>query len=197
MTVSASGTPAGTTTGTRADVRSSTRAVTGSPTLLGVAAGLSLVAAATHLWVVPEHLEEWPAAGVFFVALAVAQLALAGALLRRPGPRLVEAACLGTVGLVVFYVLTRTVDLPFLPAIGGHPASHLPVAWGIGNGVPIFPGDGIEDVGAPDLVCLVAELATVALLTAVLPRAARRRATNLMGLVAVALLALRYVGVLG
>ncbi len=165
--------------------------------VLAAAAGCSLVAAATHLYVVPEHAEEWPAAAVFFVVLTVLQLGLAAVLLRRPGPRLLESAVLATVGLVVFYVLTRTVDLPLLPPLGAHGASHLPVAWGIGNGVPVFPGEGVEEVGAPDLVCLVAELATVVLLVGVLPPAARRRVGNAAAAAALLLVALRVAGVPG
>jgi hypothetical protein len=165
--------------------------------VLATAAGCSLVAAATHLYVVPEHAEEWPAAAVFFVVLAVLQLGLAAVLLRRPGPRLLEPAAHATVGLVVFYVLTRTVDLPLLPPLGAHGASHLPVAWGIGNGVPVFPGEGVEEVGTPDLVCLGAELATVVLLAGLLPPAARRRVVNVAVAAALVLVALRVAGVPG
>ena len=165
--------------------------------VLATAAGCSLVAAATHLYVVPEHAEEWPAAAVFFVVLTVLQVVLAAALLRRPGPRVLESAVLATVGLVVFYVLTRTVDLPLLPPLGTHAASHLPVAWGIGNGVPVFPGEGVEEAGTPDLVCLGAELATVVLLVGVLPPAARRRVGNVAVAAALVLVTLRVVGVQG
>ncbi len=37
------------------------------------AAALSLVAALEHLWVVPQHFEEWWGYGAFFLASAVAQ----------------------------------------------------------------------------------------------------------------------------
>jgi hypothetical protein len=39
--------------------------------------------AAIHLAVVPEHAEEWPAAAAFFVVLALVEVALAVAALRR------------------------------------------------------------------------------------------------------------------
>ncbi len=39
---------------------------------LHAAAALWLLAAAMHLWVVPEHLGEWWGYGTFFAALAVA-----------------------------------------------------------------------------------------------------------------------------
>ena len=37
------------------------------------AAALSLLAATIHLWVAPDHLEEWWGYGAFFVVLATAQ----------------------------------------------------------------------------------------------------------------------------
>ncbi len=49
---------------------------------LVLAAGL-LGSAAIHLLVVPEHLIEWPAAGVFFVLLAAAEIVAAGLVLTR------------------------------------------------------------------------------------------------------------------
>ena len=52
--------------------------------ILYAAAALSLVAALVHLWVTPEHLEEWWGYGAFFVVLAVAQGLCALVLLRRP-----------------------------------------------------------------------------------------------------------------
>lgn len=154
----------------------------------------SLVAATTHLWVVPEHRAEWPPAAVFFVVVAGLQLALAWRARRPLGGLVVAAGLLGTVGLLVFYVATRTVALPFLPA---HGAEHLPVAWGVGNGVPIFPEDRIEAVGAPDLVCLAAELATIAALCALSTPTARRVATNGLLVLGLGMLTLRLVGVLG
>jgi hypothetical protein len=163
---------------------------------LWVAAACSLVAAVTHLWVVPEHLEEWWPAALFFVVLAVAQLALSGLLLLRPTTALLGSAVVGTLGLVAFYVLTRTVDLPLLPNHGAHAASDLPVAWGVGNGVPVYPGAGLEEVGRPDLLCLAAELVMVTALVAVLPPRARRWTTDLAMLLGGALLALRASGVL-
>ena len=154
----------------------------------------SLLAAATHLWVVPEHRAEWPPAAIFFVVVTVLQVALAWWTHRSPSPLVVTAGLVGTVGLLVFYVLTRTVALPFLPA---HGAEHLPVAWGVGNGIPIFPEDRIEAVGLPDMVCLVAELVTVAALCSLAAPSVRRAATNGLLLLGVSLLALRLVGVLG
>jgi len=159
-----------------------------------VAAGSALVAALTHVWVIPEHLTEWLPAAVFFVVVSVGQLVLAWLLRRPPSAAIVTLGLLGTIGLVVFYVMTRTVDLPFLPA--AH-AEHLPTAWGIGNGIPIFPGDRMEEVGVPDLVCLAAELVTIGALCALATPVVRRTVTSGLFAIGVAMLVLRLVGPLG
>jgi hypothetical protein len=156
-----------------------------------VAVGSVLVGAAAHVWVIPEHLAEWLPAGVFFVVVSVGQVALAWRLRRSPSGTVLAAGLLGTIGLVVFYVMTRTVDLPFLPA---EHAEHLPTAWGIGNGIPIFPGDRIEEVGVPDLVCLAAELVTVSALCALTTPGVRRTVTSGLFALGVAMLVLRLVG---
>jgi hypothetical protein len=160
----------------------------------GVASVGAIVAALTHLWVIPEHLAEWPPAAVFFAVLTVLQLGLAWLVRRRPAPAVVLLGLAGTVGLVIFYVATRTLDLPFLPA---HGAEHLPVAWGVGNGIPVFPGDRIEEVGVADVVCLVAELATVAALVALTTSGVRRLLTNALLGLGILMLVLRVGGVLG
>ena len=41
--------------------------------VLYAAAALSLLAALIHLWVTPEHLEEWWGYGAFFLVTALAQ----------------------------------------------------------------------------------------------------------------------------
>ncbi len=175
--------------------RTQVQGTTREQVVRAVAAGASLVAALTHFWVVPEHLGEWLPAAVFFVVVGVAQLVLAWVLRHPVGPGVVGVAGAGTIGLVVLYVASRTVDLPFVP--GAHDVSHAPIAWGIGNGVPVFPGQGIEEVGVPDMVCLGAELVLVAALTALAPPALRRLATNAVFGIALVMLALRLVGVLG
>jgi hypothetical protein len=58
-------------------VRSSAAKPTGtasSDRTLYAAASLSLAAALIHLWVMPEHFEEWWGYGTFFLATAAAQL---------------------------------------------------------------------------------------------------------------------------
>jgi hypothetical protein len=159
-----------------------------------VAAGSVLVAAIAHVWVIPEHLAEWLPAAVFFVVVSAGQLALAWLLRGSLSGAVVTAGLLGTIGLVVFYVVTRTVDLPFLPA--AH-AEHLPTAWGVGNGIPVFPGDRIEEVGVPDLVCLAAELVTISALCALATPVVRRAVTSGLCTLGAAMLAVRLLGLVG
>src|SRR5215204_7659977 len=49
-------------------------AATGRKRTLYAAAALSLLAALVHLWVVPEHFEEWWGYGAFFVVAGAAQI---------------------------------------------------------------------------------------------------------------------------
>lgn len=93
---------------------------------LGLAVAFGLAGAgAVHLAVVPEHLEAWPAAAVFFVALALAQLATAFLALRRPR----RAVWLVAVGLsaatLVLWLVSRAVGLPFGPEAGAPEAVGL------------------------------------------------------------------------
>jgi hypothetical protein len=55
-----------------------------SKTVLYVAAACSLLAALIHLWVIPEHFEEWWGYGTFFLISAAAQGAYAAALPHWP-----------------------------------------------------------------------------------------------------------------
>ena len=159
-----------------------------------VAAPCALGAAAIHAVVVPEHLEEAPAAGVFFVVLALAQLALAVALLWPLRPWVLAAALVGHVGVVVLYVASRTMDLGFLPA---HSVSHLPVVNGVGNGVPVLPGSHAEPVGVLDVACLALELVLITMLAALLPARTGRLVTNGLAVLAVSALVARGLGLLG
>jgi hypothetical protein len=167
--------------------------------LVRVLAAVALVlAGVVHLVVVPEHLAEFPAAGVFFALLGLGQLGLGVALRWVRAAWLPVLAVVGHLGVVALYVASRTVDLPFVPVheAAGHAPSHLPVAGGVGNGVPIFPGSRMEPVGALDLVCLLAELLAVGLLVALLPARPRRAMANLMLGLGLAAVLLRGVGVL-
>jgi hypothetical protein len=161
-------------------------------------AGVALSAAAglIHLWVAPEHFHEAWVIGTFFLLAGAGQLAFAVVLARGLGPSGLLVGVAANAGLIVLYVLSRTVTLPFLPAHDEGHVEHLPVAGASGNGVPIFPQSNIEPVGILDMVCLLAELALVVMLVGLLPSRPRRYTTNaLMGL-GLAAVAARAVGLL-
>jgi len=84
---------------------------------LFLAAGL-FGSAAIHAAVVPEHLTEWAAAGVFFIALTAAQLAVAVLLLTRPRPTVLLAAAVASIGPLVLGLYSRTLGMPFGPEAG-------------------------------------------------------------------------------
>ena len=114
------------------------RTVARGPILYSVAA-LSVLAALMHLWVTPEHFEEWWGYGAFFLCAAIGQGAYGAVLLRWPRRPLLLLGVVGNLSIVVLYLVTRTV------------------------GVPIFgPQAGeVEGVGATDLCATVSELAIV------------------------------------
>ncbi len=82
---------------------------------LYVAAGLSLTAVLIHLWVMPEHFEEWWGYGAFFLVVALAQGLYGVSLLRWPGKRLFFLGIGGNLAIVAFYVMTRTAGIPLGP----------------------------------------------------------------------------------
>lgn len=137
----------------------------------------SLVAAAVHALVTPEHFGESPLIGSFFAVVAAGQLALAWRLRHRVTEGVVQIGIWTTATLIALYVASRTFALPFMPS---HLGSRLPVEGGIGNGIPIFPGSGIESVGVPDMVALLAELGLIFGLLVLLPSHDRSRATTIM-----------------
>lgn len=117
-------------------------------TLLVLAAALSLVAAGIHLWVIPEHFDEWWGYGTFFLVVAVLQVLFALTLVRWPRRGLLVAGIVGNLAIIVLWVWTRTV------------------------GIPVFgPGAGeTEPVGDLDLASKVAEGGLVLLIAVVLWR---------------------------
>ena len=80
---------------------------------LYAAAILSGVAALAHFVVVPEHFGEWWGYGVFFLVAAVAQAFYVAILLHRPRPPLLLLGVAGNLAIVVLYVVTHTVGIPF------------------------------------------------------------------------------------
>lgn len=99
-------------------------------------AGL-LAPAVIHMAVIPEHLEEWWAAGTFFVVLTAAEFAVAVGLRRSGRPWLLAAVWVSAVPLAVWTV-SRSVGLPFGPEAGSP-----------------------EGVGVADSVACVLELGTL------------------------------------
>jgi spore coat protein A, manganese oxidase len=116
-------------------------------TLLYVAAGLSVTAALIHLWVMPEHFEEWWGYGTFFLVATLAQGIYGVSLLRWPAKLLLSVGIGGNLAIVGFYVMTRTVGIP----LGPH-AGHT------------------EAVGGLDVVCTASEVALVMALVVLLAR---------------------------
>jgi len=117
----------------------------------------------------------------FFIALGVAQLLLAAVLRWRLPDTVLVSAIAAHLGVIALYVASRTVDLPSVPPHDpAHQVDHLPVAGGVGNGIPVYPGSRVEPVGALDLVCLGAELVLVVALAVLLPSHMRGRMTTVM-----------------
>jgi hypothetical protein len=117
--------------------------------LPAAAALLGLVAALIHAWVVREHLAHWWGYGVFFAVVAVAQAAAAVLLYGRPSRRLLVGVIAANAGLIVLYIVSRTVGTPFLGPHAGH----------------------TETVGGLDLAASGAEIAQAALAATFLRRA--------------------------
>jgi hypothetical protein len=141
-------------------------------------AGL-LGSAAIHAAVVPEHLKEWNDAGMFFIVLTMAELAVAVAILLRPQQRAwLLAAAVISIGPLLIWSYSRTAGMPFGPEAG----------------IP-------EAVGVPDCVACALEIATlvaaVVLLRATgwLSRPARSAQLRALGVVTV--IAVTVIGLAG
>jgi hypothetical protein len=163
-----------------------------------VAALCAMLAGAIHLAVVPQHWGVSWQISTFFLVLGLGQLGLGAALRWRLHPAVLTAVVAGHLAVMGLYVASRTVDLPFVPPHdAAHEVPHLPVAGGVGNGLPIYPGTRIEPVGLLDVACLIAELVLVAMIVGLLPARWRNAVTTAMvglGLLAVAA---RGIGLLG
>ena len=80
--------------------------------VLYAAAALSLLAALIHLWVTPEHFEEWWGYGAFFLVTALAQALYAPLVVVWPTRIVLLLGIGGNLAIVVLYLLTRTVGIP-------------------------------------------------------------------------------------
>lgn len=143
-----------------------------------LAAGL-VGSATIHAAVAPGNLTHWAAAAVFFIVLAVVELAVAALLVARPHPGLLLAAAAVSIGPLALWEYSRTVGLPFGP----------------GAGAPYA-------VGLSDSVACALEVGML-LVTVVLMRAGGwlgrrpRVSAHVNGLILVALLAITAIGVAG
>ncbi|HJQ29865.1 MAG TPA: multicopper oxidase domain-containing protein [Rubrobacter sp.] len=83
-----------------------------------IAVALTMVAALIHVWVSPEHFEEWWLFGVLFVFVALLQGFYGVALWLWGGRTVYILGIVGNLAIVVFYLVTRTVGVPFGPHMG-------------------------------------------------------------------------------
>jgi hypothetical protein len=107
-----------------------------APSLIVVSLA-GLAAATVHAVVGPTHFGEGLRFGLFFAALTLVQVASSVQVLRRPARPLVAATALLNTGVVLVWLATRTVGLPF----------------GLAE---------VEAVGPLDVVATVAELVALA-----------------------------------
>lgn len=138
-------------------------------------------AAAVHAAVVPEHLAHWAPAGIFFLVLAMAEVATAGAVLARApawrvrGP--VAAVVVSAVPLLLWTV-SRTTGLPF----------------GTGTWKP-------GAAGVADVLACALEVTTLAIAAMLLRRRSRRPSSELsthgLALALTAVVAVTVVGIGG
>lgn len=82
------------------------------PALIAVSLA-GLAAATVHAIVGPGHFSEGLRFGLFFAALTIVQVASSVQVLRRPARPLVAATVLLNGGVVLVWLATRTVGLPF------------------------------------------------------------------------------------
>ena len=135
--------------------------------------------AAIHAAVVPEHLTEWTAAGMFFIVLTAAELAVGGLLLARLQPTVLLAAAVVSIGPLVLWLYSRTLGLPFGPE----------------PGVP--EAVGLADVAACALEVLTLFLAVVLLRTRGWLRLRPPVSAHVRGLAVVAVIAVTAIGLGG
>lgn len=141
------------------------------------AAALGMVlAGAGHLVAAYDHLAHRAQFAVFFFAVGITQLLLGPGLRRGARPAVVAAVLAATVGLLLLYVLSRTVPLG--------------LSRGMGSDRP-------EDADLLSTAVVVFELVTVVALPALLPPRGSRIAVNVILAVGVAVWVSWFAGVIG
>jgi hypothetical protein len=134
---------------------------------------LSTGAAVVHFAVIAQHWDEWWLTGIFFIAVALFQLAWALLVLLRPSLLVYLSGAVVNALVVVTWIVSRT------------------------SGVPVGPEAGeAESVGFPDVLATAYEVLLVALVVALVSRPQgclpgwRAGASWLSGVIAAALTAL-------
>jgi hypothetical protein len=136
--------------------------------ILYTVATLSSLAALIHLWVKPEHFEEWWGYGTFFLVAAVAQVVYVPLLLRRPNQTILLLGIAGNSAIVLLYLLTRVLGIPFFGPEAGE----------------------VEEVGIIDVCATISEAAIVVALVALLLWRLAGERTAMIGVVTSAVLLL-------
>jgi hypothetical protein len=139
---------------------------------LYAAATLSLGAALIHLWVAPEHFEEWWGYGAFFLVAAAAQVLYIPLLVRWPTHAVLVVGIAGNLAIVMLYLLTRTVGIPLFGPEAGE----------------------VEGVGFADVCATTSELGiSIALGAALLREVAPERRRTILLIAAVTLVLVGHV----
>jgi len=125
-----------------------------------------LIAGLIHLWVMPEHFQEWWGYGTFFLVAALAQALFVPLVLRRPSRSVLVLGIVGNSAIVLLYLLTRGVGIPLFGPEAGE----------------------IEEVGIIDVCATSSEAAIVVALGALLLWRLARERTALIGVVLSAIL---------
>jgi hypothetical protein len=126
--------------------------------VLYLVAALSLIAGLIHLWVMPEHFEEWWGYGGFFLVAAAAQISYVPLLLLRPNRAVLVLGIVGNSAIILLYLLTRAVGVPLFGPEAGE----------------------VEGVGLIDVCATAAEVVIVIAIGAALLRSVIRQSTALM-----------------
>ena len=134
--------------------------------VLYTVATLSLVAALIHLWVMPEHFEEWWGYGLFFLIAAVAQVVYVPLLVSWPKRTVLLLGIVGDSAIVLLYLFTRVVGIPLLGPEAGE----------------------VEGVGIIDVCATSSEAAIVVALSVLLLWGLAGKRMSLIGLVLSAIL---------
>lgn len=76
--------------------------------------GLSIAAGMVHVFAAPAHLEEWIGYGAFFLFAATAQICYAVYLgIEAPSRGTLWAGIWGNAAIILLWLVTRTVGIPF------------------------------------------------------------------------------------